>query len=155
VKRFPQLQGWFLRRIDPLIRLIFAEQRFLFIGPGRGYPGRPIEQLCSEQLVAQPTLRLEHPAMPAASRAGHRAAQQARVLWGDSQIETGPTSRVLTQGSINDTRSVASLGFSIHRSLHSAISFLRLFIRIGRAVGLDVNDLEKFQASDVPQLIVN
>jgi hypothetical protein len=135
--------------------LILAEQRFFFIGPGRGYARRSVEKLCSEQLVAQPTLRLEHPAMPATSRTGHRAAQQARILWGDSQIETGPTSRVLTQGSINDTRSVASLGFSINRSLHSAISFLRLFIRIGRAVGLDVNDLEKFQASDVPQLIVN
>jgi hypothetical protein len=64
--------------------------------------------------------------VPAASRARHRAAQQAGVLRSYAQIKASPAPRVLTYGSVNDTWPLGGLGFGVHRGLHSAVSFLRL-----------------------------
>ena len=49
--------------------------------------GQPIDEFRREQLVAQTSLRFEHPAMPMASRTGQRAAQEPGVFWGDSEIK--------------------------------------------------------------------
>ena len=90
---------------------MLAEQRLVIVSQRRGHTGRPVEQLGSEQLVAQPTLGLRY-----------HAAQQARVLRSYSQIKSGSASRVLAYGSVYYTRSLGVLGFSAYRGLHSAIS---------------------------------
>jgi hypothetical protein len=133
--------------------LILTKQRLFLVSSGRSHAGCTIQQLGSEQFIAQPTLRFEHPAMPPASRTRHRAAQQARVLGSYPQIKAGSAAGVLTYGSVYDTRPFGRFVFSAHRGLHNAISFLRLQVLLGRAVQLDVKDLEKFQASDVPELM--
>jgi hypothetical protein len=78
IASFNRFGGSFAKR---LIGSILGKQRLFLVSPRRGHAGRTVEQLGTEQFVAQPALRLEHPAVPAASRTRHGAAQQARA-WG-------------------------------------------------------------------------
>src|SRR5579875_565096 len=126
-----------------------AQQVPLLAGSAGAGANRPVNQFGYKQPVVQPTQTLEHPAVAAASRAGHRATQQTGLFGGDPQVERMAASWVFTGGSVDDSRACKILVASLHWSASLPENCTKIrFVPL--CPYLDDGHAQMFQATHVP-----
>src|SRR5262245_22257289 len=65
------------------------------------FSGQAKQELRREQLLTNSALRLQKPAVPAASGTSHGSTQKPSIFGGYSQIESHSASRILTRGPVD------------------------------------------------------
>jgi len=93
-------------------------KKVLVLPAAWAYSGQAKQELGGEEFLANSALRLEKPAVPAASGTGNGSAQKSSIFSSYSQIEGHSAARILTTGPVHYSVSGGRARFMFYSGLH-------------------------------------